>query len=426
MRLSSNNNLVASTRYDANGRRVGKVVSGGITQRYIYSDVETIETFDGSNTWKQDFVFDVTGIDRVLMLEQADVLDQDGDSNTTELTRSYYHRNALGSVMEITSEGQGEVVSYRYSPYGEVTITRNGSQASGDPLVQGWTYTGRFSDEETGLHYYRARHYAPGQGSFIHRDPVGYLSGPSLYTYAWASPTNWRDPYGLLSISPETADAVGKGIAALSSAVVIVGEGAAAAISVPVAVVVAAVASVMVVGGFIAEALGMEVATPRPGYDAMEAQADLRRKKGCLFGGVEPPGLHPPLPLVPVTTPPEDRSSPTPFGPGVPPARGASSALDPYRSDMPEPQPASSGGGRGRRSTTCRPCLCHVEFVSDLGMSRVSFQAGDYSGAESCQEQCEQAADFKARAEIDELTGHKVKSGDGSYAVTHVASSAGK
>src|SRR5690606_24566594 len=89
VRQAIGNAVVATYTYDANGRRIGKAVSGGVTQRFIYSDVETIETFDGSNNWKQDFVFDVSGTDCILMLEQADVIDQDGDSNTAELTRSY-------------------------------------------------------------------------------------------------------------------------------------------------------------------------------------------------------------------------------------------------------------------------------------------------------------------------------------------------
>ena len=84
VRQSSGGTLVAEYLYDANGRRVVKNVNGGIFERYIYADVETISVLDGSQAWKQDFVFDVTGIDRILMLEQADVLDQDSDSNTTE------------------------------------------------------------------------------------------------------------------------------------------------------------------------------------------------------------------------------------------------------------------------------------------------------------------------------------------------------
>jgi len=31
------------------------------------------------------------------------VLDFDSDQNTSEVTRRYYHRNAMGSVMEITA-----------------------------------------------------------------------------------------------------------------------------------------------------------------------------------------------------------------------------------------------------------------------------------------------------------------------------------
>ena len=146
-RVKNGGTTVATYKYDALGRRVEKAVTGGVTERYVYAGVETIATYDGSNTWKQDFVFG-QGIDNVLMLEQADVLDFDSDQNTTETTRSFYHKNALGSVMAITDMNEATAVSYRYDPYGTVTITRGGQTQSSDPLGQHWTYTGRFYDEE--------------------------------------------------------------------------------------------------------------------------------------------------------------------------------------------------------------------------------------------------------------------------------------
>jgi RHS repeat-associated protein len=119
-------------------------------------------------------------------------------------TRSFYHRNALGSVMEITDMNQAVVVSYRYDPYGKVTITRGGTPQSSDPLGNHWTFTGRFLDEEAGLLYYRARYYDPATGRLMQRDPLGYPEGPSLFAYAASSPTNacgrdwwWGTPWDL-------------------------------------------------------------------------------------------------------------------------------------------------------------------------------------------------------------------------------------
>ena len=197
VRQSSGGTLVAEYLYDANGRRVVKNVNGGIFERYIYADVETISVLNGSQAWKQDFVFDLTGIDRILMLEQADVLDQDSDSNTTEITRSYYHRNALGSVMEISTASQTEAASYRYTPYGEVTITRGGTVQSSDPLGQAWGYTSRFRDGESSMLYFRARHSSPATGRFMQRDPLGYSASQSLYEYCRSRPTMLTDPLGL-------------------------------------------------------------------------------------------------------------------------------------------------------------------------------------------------------------------------------------
>jgi len=117
-------------------------------ERYVYSAAETVAVYDGSDVLVREFVFGQV-IDEVLMMQQADVLDFDSDSNTTETTRSFYHRNALGTVLEITDANEAVAVSYCYDPYGAMTITRNGQTQSSDPLGNPWMYTGRFHDEES-------------------------------------------------------------------------------------------------------------------------------------------------------------------------------------------------------------------------------------------------------------------------------------
>ena len=190
----SDSAVVGEYKYDALGRRVEKAITGA-TYRYIYSGVETVSVYTSTGTWKQDYVYG-PDIDEVIMLEQADVLDWDADSNTTELARSWYMKNALGSVMQVQEPDRTEAVTYRYDPYGEVTITRGGSGQSGDPLGQYVTYTGRWRDEETNLYHYRARAYDPVRGRFLQRDPLGVVAGPSLFEYCRSCPPVLRDPTG--------------------------------------------------------------------------------------------------------------------------------------------------------------------------------------------------------------------------------------
>jgi len=196
-RLSSSNNLVATYMFDAAGRRIGKAVSGGVTERSVYADIETIAIYDGSNGWKQDYAFDVTGIDRVVMLEQADVLDQDGDNDTTELTRYAYHRSALGSLQEVSSANQVGSASYRYAPFGKTTIAVGGVVQTTDPLSQSISFTSRTRDGESGVVQCRFRTLDSDLGRFLQRDPVGYVGGASLLEYVDSNPINSSDPMGL-------------------------------------------------------------------------------------------------------------------------------------------------------------------------------------------------------------------------------------
>lgn len=66
-----------------------------------------------------------------------------------------------------------------------------------------FAYTGQRIDPESGLYYYRARHYSPLLGRFLQPDPIRYRGGINLYAYVGNDPLNATDPSGLV------ADAIG-------------------------------------------------------------------------------------------------------------------------------------------------------------------------------------------------------------------------
>src|SRR6056297_2682023 len=60
-----------------------------------------------------------------------------------------------------------------------------------------YMYTARRFDDESGLYYYRNRHYSPGIKRFVQPDPIGYADGMNIYAYCGNSPVNYVDPLGL-------------------------------------------------------------------------------------------------------------------------------------------------------------------------------------------------------------------------------------
>jgi RHS repeat-associated protein len=199
---TSGNTLVASHKYDPLGRRVERAIAGGLTQRCTHAGLQLTETFDAAQNLKQSFVFG-QGIDSILMLEQADVLDFNANSNLSETTRSFYHVNAIGSVMALTDLNQLIIEDLRYGQFGQVAISRGGQAQSVDVLGQHFAYAGLHQDDEGALVCARARHLDPATGRFVQRDPRGYEPGQNLYEYARTSPTNLVDPLGEAPSGPE-------------------------------------------------------------------------------------------------------------------------------------------------------------------------------------------------------------------------------
>ncbi len=106
-------------------------------------------------------------------------------------TRYYYHADALGSVVALSDTSGSLAETYAYSPFGKPDNT----STLGNPYL----FTGRRIDAESGLYYYRARHYDPEDGRFVQPDPIGFEGGINLYAYASNNPINFIDPLGLES-----------------------------------------------------------------------------------------------------------------------------------------------------------------------------------------------------------------------------------
>jgi RHS repeat-associated protein len=169
----------ASFKYDPFGRRIYKSSSSG-TSVYAYDGDNLIEETNATG-----------GI--VARYEQTQNIDEPLAMLRNSAT-SYFHADGLGSITSLSNSAGTLANTYTYDSFGNLT-------ASTGSLVNSFRYTGRESDPETGLYYYRARYYDPQGGRFLASDPILFLGGDAnLYRYVWNGPLTLRDPAGLSGI----------------------------------------------------------------------------------------------------------------------------------------------------------------------------------------------------------------------------------
>ena len=164
---------VSAYIYDPMRRQNQKDV-GGTKTRFIYSGVQLVAIYDGSGNFVKRFVYGA-GLDEALIeLDDMDV-------------PTYIHHDQIGSVIA-TTDGTGAVLnSHAYSPFGE----------AGSLSGTTFGFTGQRYDPETGLYYYKNRHYSVETGRFLQPDPTGYADSLNGYQYAFNDPTGFVDPLGL-------------------------------------------------------------------------------------------------------------------------------------------------------------------------------------------------------------------------------------
>ena len=109
-------------------------------------------------------------------------------------TTSYFEADGLRSVTSLTGASGTVSETYGYDGFGKL-ITSTGT------ITNPFAYTGRESDSETNLYYYRARYYDANIGRFLSEDGIGNDEGTDLYPYVSNSPVNLTDPTGMYTLS---------------------------------------------------------------------------------------------------------------------------------------------------------------------------------------------------------------------------------
>jgi RHS repeat-associated protein len=164
-----------SYRYDPLGRRIEKI-SPTATSIFAYDGDNLIEETNSSGG----------AVARYAQTENVDEPLAMLRSSTT----SYYHADGLGSVTSLSNGAGALAQTYGYDSFGK-QLSATGS------LTNPFQYTARELDSESGLYFYRARHYDPTIGRFLSEDPLRFSGGTNFYAYVSNRSVDFVDAFGL-------------------------------------------------------------------------------------------------------------------------------------------------------------------------------------------------------------------------------------
>jgi RHS repeat-associated protein len=125
---------------------------------------------------------------RVAILRVGDKYPDDGGEKV-----QYHLADHLGCSTVVVGGDDSAASTFinreEYFPYGETSF--------GSFARKRYRYSGKEQDEESGLYYFGARHYAAGLCRWASTDPLGFVSGLNLYGFASNTPLSHQDPDGM-------------------------------------------------------------------------------------------------------------------------------------------------------------------------------------------------------------------------------------
>ena len=194
--------------YDAQNRRMKKEVfdfensSNNLGKFYVYSGENIFAEYDNAGNLLLQHLHSPNAPDDILATH---VYTDGASAGLAQAPGTYwYHKDALGTVTEMTYASGNLAQRLEYTSFGKLLSVRSddGSDISANPAFKNtFAFTGREIDYESGLMYYRARYYDPQIGRFLQQDPdPGDLTNPitvkNRYAYAGNNPIIFKDPSG--------------------------------------------------------------------------------------------------------------------------------------------------------------------------------------------------------------------------------------
>lgn len=170
--------------YDPRNRCVSRTVNGVVTFFY-WSGWTLIEEQDSGSALVARYV-NGANVDEIV-------------ARVTRSQTAYYHHDALGSVVALTSAAGKIMERYSYDVFGAPAFKdSNGDIVADSASGNRFLFTGREYIQRLAFYDYRNRAYSPGLGRFLQTDPARFGSGDqNLYRYVNNNPVRATDPSGL-------------------------------------------------------------------------------------------------------------------------------------------------------------------------------------------------------------------------------------
>jgi RHS repeat-associated protein len=168
-------NVLASYTYGSDWKRLSKTIAEDTITIYFYDRDNVLTEYDNYNNVKVRYTNNL-GVDDIISAARNSVTE-------------YYHKDHLGSIINLTDDLQLTTVNYIYDVFGTI-INQTGNSENQ------MTYTGHRYDKKAGLYYYRSRYYNSITGRFTQKDKIGIRGGLNLYLYVKNNPIKFVDSYG--------------------------------------------------------------------------------------------------------------------------------------------------------------------------------------------------------------------------------------
>ncbi|ALN60824.1 Rhs family protein [Lysobacter enzymogenes] len=180
----------ASYRYNANGERVA--TTGATTTM-----IDTYTMYDEDGHWIGDY--DSTGAakQQAVWFGNAPVGLVVGGGSTQTL--HYVQPDHLGTPRAVIDPSRNVAIwtwHAKSEAFGNSPPNQD-PDLDGTAFVFNMRFPGQRYESNTGLVYNYFRDYDPAIGRYIQSDPIGLSGGISSYTYAYSSPLELSDPFGL-------------------------------------------------------------------------------------------------------------------------------------------------------------------------------------------------------------------------------------